>query len=627
MESLLSSRYDWIEVALENYRVTLDIHLVTLLDGTSRGKGPAVVWGETQQGKTSLILFLMGVDEKYRERVGAVLRGGRPKGESATPVPILYSISLTDDWHCSFGDWKLQTNIDEHVSQCLAAQRREMEREMEVGISYNFSEPLRIAIPKKFFGSGSNSSLTQALDLPGLNANTKSETEFAKGLDHFLSESTLVLIVHSSKKIMGVFNATHELRTLRDWWLLPNKVRLVLTHAYSLKNSRQIHPQLAIEAAITDITEAISEEKQSLAVEDQDELVRNLGSMIAPIELGEGLTSIYEASRTSASIETWDAAAIECILEARERLVIDVEQSYSIQNEIKSLRAANTIIRRRHEQRLALSRIAIGELEQKSEEAIKKLEKVRRDQAIYRERVKYRNSEMSQLTGFRFTLNANLECVVLPMDLHDILSDIKRSWRNQFKDFMICLKQVSANLNSEPWTLKVESEFAKTMKRHEATFESNVFGNLPKSDKKQAKVIQSAGFIEEVDARLNNWCQDINRLIKSTRDNRGFRENVAYTDDLVAAQQKNFTTKIRRLQGEKQRFEKDSASVMRKVESEELSYSDFRERNYRIDAMLLDSFSAVMQKYLEDLDSKQGSVQKYETGLRMLSLIHEARKV
>ena len=626
MESLLSSRYDWIEDALENYRVTLDGHLVTLLDGTSRGAGPAVVWGETQQGKTSLILFLMGVDEKYRERVGTVLRGGRSKGESGTPVPILYSISLTDDWHCSFGDWTFQTASDEDVSRHLATQRREV---VDVGISYDIFEPLRIAMPKKFFGSGSNSSLSQALDLPGLNASSKNETEFAKSLDQFLSEATLVLIVHSSKKVMGVFNSTHDLRTLRDWWLLPNKVRLVLTHAYSLENSRQIQPQFALKSAVADLAEAIAEEEQSLTFEDEDELARNLGAMVVPIELGEGLTSIYDASSKSASIETWDADAIELILEARERLVIDVEQSHSIQNEIKSLRMANVIIRRRHEQRIGLASLAIGELEQKRKETSKRLEKTIRDQASCRDDVKHRSAEMLTIRNFAFAVDVNLGLAdKTVMDLDGIYRGIKQGWRASFDDFMFSLNRAITNLDSQHWLTQIESDFNKKMNECEATFTKNIFfGMLQGSEKKQAKVLRSEVFQTEYVYRLDVWCGKLNQIIDSTLNNRAFRDDATSGDTLGMQKMRKLNGKSRRLQADLRRIEKDVAKINSQVKSETMSFDTFQERTYRIDSMLFDSFSTAMQKHLTDLDVKQGSVQKYETGLRMLSLIHEARKV
>lgn len=153
-------RLDWAFEAKTDYLNQFRI-FEAVEKATENKKIIISVYGPTQVGKTTLILSLLGIKEKFLVDISDFLRGGRDPGNSATITVTKYQISPTDDYIIKLPNHK-ESII--HTPEQLEEHMAQLRRDVETGVIQSV-DPVVIAIPKsKFHDQGVTIEL---IDLPG----------------------------------------------------------------------------------------------------------------------------------------------------------------------------------------------------------------------------------------------------------------------------------------------------------------------------------------------------------------------------------------------------------------------------------------------------------------------------
>ncbi|MBL8481627.1 MAG: hypothetical protein JNJ60_05490 [Rhodocyclaceae bacterium] len=202
------------------------------LVGTRQGEGRVAVYGNTQVGKTTVMLRLLGIRETDMERVGNVLRGGRGLGRSATAVATEYQRSVDDHWHIDapeMGHSPADSLNDDDTEKCL----KELRIRMEAGKFDAQARPIIVHIPCGSFEE--DSAPMNLLDLPGVGALGEREASWAARIaSRYLPLMDLVLLVGRADDLSDFHpeavaqSSGHK--AMRYWTSFSDKFGLVLTH-------------------------------------------------------------------------------------------------------------------------------------------------------------------------------------------------------------------------------------------------------------------------------------------------------------------------------------------------------------------------------------------------------------
>ncbi len=211
---------------------------------TSPGRGDAFValYGNTQVGKTTLILKLLGIrkDEggKYFAEIEDILRAGRKQGKSSTSTAVIYLRSPDEHFHLIRGMNDRSENLD--AAQLMAelqTLRHQVETradslhpngDRQIDAPYN----IFVKIPKQYFGEDESAVTINIIDLPGLGGDPKEKRHLKYILDRNLPLSTLVVFVAmSNEKAMLLDSIEHDY--VRRWRRMPEAFRIVTTHTIS----------------------------------------------------------------------------------------------------------------------------------------------------------------------------------------------------------------------------------------------------------------------------------------------------------------------------------------------------------------------------------------------------------
>jgi hypothetical protein len=148
-----------------------------------------MVLGDSQVGKTTLLLRLLGVTDPEDAAEAAVpLRAGRGRGRSATPVPIRYQWSGDPDhWYLAYDDPGDASGAHRGTAWLTSGQLEKRLRSFRTGATgdrlrwESRARPLEIGLPDRFAGPERRTDL-RVFDLPGLHGAGAEEREAAKAL-------------------------------------------------------------------------------------------------------------------------------------------------------------------------------------------------------------------------------------------------------------------------------------------------------------------------------------------------------------------------------------------------------------------------------------------------------------
>ncbi|MGC0344366.1 hypothetical protein [Streptomyces sp. SLBN-8D4] len=202
-----------------------------------------MVLGDSQVGKTTLLLRLLGVTDPEAAAEAAVpLRAGRGRGQSATPVPIRYQWSGDPDrWSLAYDGSGDAPGEHPGTAWLTSEQLKKRLRSFRTGATGDRlhwearARPLEIGLPDRFAGPDRRTDL-RVFDLPGLHGAGVDEREAARALlavyapvvDH------VVFVVSADQFAEMVRDpAITENPFLLGWGDQAHRFSLVFTRAFS----------------------------------------------------------------------------------------------------------------------------------------------------------------------------------------------------------------------------------------------------------------------------------------------------------------------------------------------------------------------------------------------------------
>ena len=191
------------------------------------GRPRVVTCGNTQVGKTTLVLSLLGCRPDAMPDLEVILRAGRTPGQPATAGPLHYVWVDGPDWRVGAGGELTGQVPDEDVASALSAARQRVEQ----GIAL---ELMTIGLPAKYRAED-RSYAASVTDLPGLQTRSAQEGAAAVRLLGYFAPRADVVIVALRADDLGCLQRGRQLRDLVSAHMLPaRRFRLVLTHAAQL---------------------------------------------------------------------------------------------------------------------------------------------------------------------------------------------------------------------------------------------------------------------------------------------------------------------------------------------------------------------------------------------------------
>ena len=228
-ETLLDRREDWQNQTIIQMQEKLNSHPAGRYVVTDYKTALVVVYGNTQIGKTSLILNLMGVSLEHQREVYSVLRAKQEYGDSSTVTAIIYLISPTDRYGISFSDSKEEIEFcdEKEMIQKLCKIRDEIEG------GKGEEQILYIFIPRGYFSHNVlENEPFSVMDLPGINSKNELERDHVDDIvARYMSMATVKMVVTKGDSIQNLENITVPEGI--NWKAFPNKYFVVVTMAFS----------------------------------------------------------------------------------------------------------------------------------------------------------------------------------------------------------------------------------------------------------------------------------------------------------------------------------------------------------------------------------------------------------
>lgn len=232
---LHSTQSAWALRAYERLIDTLseDVKEKLSLNKDDKAEPYVVIFGNTQVGKTTLLLDLIGIAPEHMGVVSDVMRGGRDHGKSATATAMEYCRSTDGRWGLTKPPaetlW-FNSDSNEEITNALI----ELREEMESG-HLAISPPCQVHIPKKFFGATyATAPRVRILDLPGdKSAEEKEQKHVHKMAETYLRFADLILLVGKGDHLGFLHPENITLPGIKNWQIMPRNFRIITTFSYT----------------------------------------------------------------------------------------------------------------------------------------------------------------------------------------------------------------------------------------------------------------------------------------------------------------------------------------------------------------------------------------------------------
>ena len=190
-----------------------------------------VIFGQTQVGKTTLLLDLIGIEAESMERVSQVLRGGRPEGQSATATAMEYRRAPDNRWGLKSNETNTCWFIDDQEMLSALGNLREMMEHNQL----NLLEPCTVSIPANCFCQDAEQPTVRMLDLPGDNPANDVEQQYVHEMaSKYVPLADLILLVGKGDGLDFLKPGNLTLPGIEDWQSAPRRFRIITTHHFSL---------------------------------------------------------------------------------------------------------------------------------------------------------------------------------------------------------------------------------------------------------------------------------------------------------------------------------------------------------------------------------------------------------
>ena len=233
-----SQRLGWAFRAYERFVASLSPEIrERLAHKGQQEEAYVVVFGNTQVGKTTLLLDLMGVEPASLERVSLALRGGRAHGQSATATTMEYRRSADQRWGLRTADGAIQWfDDDRSITEALGQVRAAMEDRQQVG-----HEPCVVYIPMDCFTLQAGQPAVRMLDLPGHEPANPIEREHVQEMARkYVPLADLILLVGKGDDLSFLQPGGLTLPGIEDWQSVPGRFRIVTTFPFTAQSVRNL---------------------------------------------------------------------------------------------------------------------------------------------------------------------------------------------------------------------------------------------------------------------------------------------------------------------------------------------------------------------------------------------------
>lgn len=311
-----------------------------------------VVFGQTQVGKTTLLMDLMGVTNQAMVRVSTVLRGGRKDGKSATATAMEYRRSPDECWGLQAVENAAVTwfSEDAAITDALGALRAAMECcELKV------DSPCVVLIPTDCFAPQTDHTATvRMLDLPGDSPSNPTEQAHVHAMARrYVPLADLILLVGRGDKLEFLKPGKLTLPNIEDWQSVPERFRIITTYSFSPDSVRNRVCQDVGEAeAATYRKRLITEiEKFTRLSENSKNLERYF-----PLEFGKSWSDAEQLQPVIYKKVT------PLIAKLKKQLIADIQASTTPMARLGNAVNAHVVIARVKENKLAEMELAAKEL-------------------------------------------------------------------------------------------------------------------------------------------------------------------------------------------------------------------------------------------------------------------------
>jgi hypothetical protein len=222
---IAAARHDWAWEARRKHLSSLGIAVRDTGEGAPR---PLVsLYGQSQVGKTGLVLRLMGLSNNNLNRANKVLRGKQKPGKPATVTAQVYSRNDKPEWTLrAEGKPDVVCKSDVEFEGIL----RKLRDDVHTG-AFDSTDKLHIGLPSDLFTTDVED-LPQVVDLPGVNSSELKEKPHVKRLiDTFISLSSNVLVVVNSANLASIKRSS--IAGESDWHMYDEKFQIVFTFSLS----------------------------------------------------------------------------------------------------------------------------------------------------------------------------------------------------------------------------------------------------------------------------------------------------------------------------------------------------------------------------------------------------------
>lgn len=250
IETFLDSRNLWQDNTIENIKNRI-LFKSENLRTLKKSEKIVAIYGSPQIGKTTLILYLLGIEHRYQKVVYDILRGNIKRGNSSTSTAIIYQKSENDLFGMHYGTEldSLKSNIKYYSDSDVVAEFDKIRKQVEIGKANN--DILYVYIPQKYFSDNSTKyDNINILDLPGDGSrNLKEHNHVDFILEKYMSLSTVNIITCKANEIQSLENMAIPSKV--DWKELPHRYIVVVTNAYGQGNIKAYFNKSHEERCIT----------------------------------------------------------------------------------------------------------------------------------------------------------------------------------------------------------------------------------------------------------------------------------------------------------------------------------------------------------------------------------------
>lgn len=185
-----------------------------------------ILYGNTQVGKTTLSLKLLGIDKDYFQIIYKLIRAGSKHGNPATKTSMVYQKS--DDEHFYYytdTDKEPQKSNLKQISSKLIELKNRVDRKEQT-----LSKVIYIKIPSKYFTKQKTQALdVNIIDLPGVESCNQNERIYVERIIHELVPSANLILLVDRVDQIAHFDKLN-IPEVNDWQDFPERFRVVLTH-------------------------------------------------------------------------------------------------------------------------------------------------------------------------------------------------------------------------------------------------------------------------------------------------------------------------------------------------------------------------------------------------------------